>query len=295
MQIREAKAKPGRIDLIDALASVQATGLRASVEALAFPRHRLMQPRANARAVDWLAAQLAGLGLRVSVEGQMRNVVALPRDGAAPRVLVGAHLDSVALSPGADDNASGVAALVACARALAVHGCPVAYVGFNAEEEGLLGSTELSLAPGALGGVRAAHVLEMLGYCSEEEGSQRAPLPLPVGMPTVGNFLGLLSNQRSNALLDQVMALGEAYAPTLPIFGLKAHLGVERWLEVLHRSDHSPLWKAGIPAVMWTDTAEFRNPHYHRPSDTADTLDYAFLRRVTRLLVAAVARQSEEG
>jgi Zn-dependent M28 family amino/carboxypeptidase len=295
MQIREATATPGRLDLIDILASVQESGLRASVEALAFPRHRLAQKRANGRAVEWLAAELGASGLRVSVEGQYRNVVALPAGGVQPRVLVGAHLDSVALSPGADDNASGVAALVACARALSVHGLPVAYVGFNGEEEGLLGSTELAAAPGVLGGVRAAHVLEMLGYASDEPGSQRAPLPLPVGMPTVGNFLGLLSNQRSNRLLDGVMALREAYAPTLPIFGLKAHLGVERWLEVLHRSDHSPLWKAGIPAVMWTDTAEFRNPHYHRPSDTPDTLDYGFLRRVTRLLVAAVARQSEEG
>jgi hypothetical protein len=78
------------------------------------------------------------------------------------------------------------------------------------------------------------------------------------------------------------------------VLGLKVYLGIEKYFPVLGRSDHAPFWKAGLPALMWTDTSEFRNPHYHQTTDTPDTLDYAFLRRVTQLLVAAVLTESRE-
>ena len=76
--------------------------------------------------------------------------------------------------------------------------------------------------------------------------------------------------------------------------GLKVYFGVEQSLPVLGRSDHEPFWKAGIPAVMWTDTAEFRNPHYHQRSDTPETLDYGFLRAVTQVLAAYCFHQFGE-
>ncbi|HEY6330795.1 MAG TPA: M28 family peptidase, partial [Blastocatellia bacterium] len=66
------------------------------------------------------------------------------------------------------------------------------------------------------------------------------------------------------------------------------YFGAEKFLPVLRRSDHAPFWSAGIPAVMWTDTAEFRNPHYHLPSDTPDTLDYGFMASVTRSLISCL-------
>ena len=69
------------------------------------------------------------------------------------------------------------------------------------------------------------------------------------------------------------------------------YLGMEKYFSHLHRSDHAPFWEAGIPAIMWTDTSEFRNPHYHRETDTPDTLDYDFLAKVTRVVLAqAVSR-----
>jgi len=130
----------------------------------------------------------------------------------------------------------------------------------------------------------------MVGYASREPRSQRMPVPVP-GAPTVGDFIGLLTNQRSNHLVDLAVSRAEAIVPELPVVGLKVYLGLEGWLPVLHRSDHSPFWKAKLPAMLWTDTAEFRNPNYHARTDTPDTLDYAFMRRVTQLVIATVTRQ----
>lgn len=116
------------------------------------------------------------------------------------------------------------------------------------------------------------------------------PVPVP-GAPDVGDFIGLLANHRSNHLVELAAKQAEAMVPELPVVGLKVYLGLEGWLPVLHRSDHSPFWKANIPAMLWTDTAEFRNPNYHRPTDTPETLDYGFMRRVAQLAIATVMRQ----
>ncbi len=107
-------------------------------------------------------------------------------------------------------------------------------------------------------------------------------------MPDVGDFIGLLGNQGARDLVGRVKRLRAALTPGLPLVTLQTYLGVERWLPVLHRSDHSPFWRAGAPAVLWTDTAEFRNPHYHQPTDTPDTLDYGFMTEVTRLVLGSV-------
>jgi len=134
--------------------------------------------------------------------------------------------------------------------------------------------------------IREAHVLEMVGYCDHRAGSQSLPPGLPIKAPSTGNFLGILGNRRSQKLVDLILQQAHSYLSDFPVLGLKVHLGLERYFPVLARSDHDPFWKAGVPAVMWTDTSEFRNPHYHKPSDTPDTLDYSFLCMVTQLLVA---------
>jgi Zn-dependent M28 family amino/carboxypeptidase len=235
----------------------------------------------------------------VEVEGELKNVIATPRGTIdRPLILVGAHYDSVPDTPGADDNASGIAAMLACARALArLDPAPhVGFVAWNGEEDGLLGSIEFVAHRRAQGDmpIAAVHVLEMVGYARHEPGSQRMPVPVP-GAPDIGDFIGLLANQRSNHLVELAARQAEAVVPELPVVGLKVYLGLEGWLPVLHRSDHSPFWKAKIPAMLWTDTAEFRNPNYHRPTDTPETLDYTFMRRVTQLIIATVARQARGG
>lgn len=277
------------VDVIAALASVTEEGLRRAVEALAYPRHGLAQARENRRAGREVADRLSGLGYRVSFQGEQRNVVALQRGGGPARVLIGAHYDSVPATPGADDNASGTAAMLACAEALSgVPGLPVGFVAFNGEEDGLLGSSEFAAALGGEHSLEVVHILEMVGYCQHGPGTQRSPIPAPLPLPDVGDFIGLLGNQASAPIVDRVLGLRGALTPGLPAVALKTYLGIERWLPVLHRSDHSPFWRAGVPAVLWTDTAEFRNPHYHRPTDTPDRLDYGFMRRVTQLLLGSV-------
>ncbi|WP_437633686.1 M20/M25/M40 family metallo-hydrolase [Sorangium sp. So ce854] len=295
MHLRRTHAVSHQGGLIDALASVSEAELRDAVAAIARPRHMFRQRAENRRAAHYVAGALEERGYAAEIEGELGNVVAIPRGPSdRPMILVGAHYDSVPDTPGADDNASGIAAMLACARALArlEPAPPVGFVAWNGEEDGLLGSVEFVARHRAQGGapIAAAHVLEMVGYASREPGSQRMPVPVP-GAPDVGDFIGLLTNQRSNHLVELAAKQAEAMVPELPVVGLKVYLGLEGWLPVLHRSDHAPFWKAGIPAMLWTDTAEFRNPNYHRPTDTPETLDYSFMRRVTQLVIATVVRQ----
>lgn len=273
------------------LAEVSADRLRSFVERFAFPRHYLAEPAANRRARDGLVALLREFGYEPALHGPADTVVAAA--GPGPYLLLGAHYDSVPGCPGADDNASGVAAALEAARLARRHGLGGVMVAFfNREEDGLLGSRAfVADLPGRPDwAVAEAHVFEMVGYRDRAAGSQRLPPGLPgVATPPAGDFLGLLSNRRSNAAAEAVLRLAATYVPELPVLALKTYLGVERLVGHLHRSDHAPFWAAGVPAVMWTDTAEFRNPHYHRPTDTPATLDYPFLAAVTRLAVARAA------
>lgn len=277
------------------VAAVSEDHLRAQLNIVAVPRHFHAEAAENRRIGDWLFQQLQALGFQVSFQGRYRNVVALPpRLGEEPLVLVGAHYDSVPACPGADDNGSAVVALLECARLVASldRDLPVGFLLFNREEDGLLGSRDYVEAydrdrPFSIDEV---HVLEMLGFSRSEPGSQMIPKGLPMRVPVsdTGDFLALLSNRHSNPVNDRLMRIAATYCPGFPVLGFKVKLGVEQFFSVLHRSDHAPFWERNMPALMWTDTAEFRNPHYHRPSDIVATIDFAFLQNATRLLTARV-------
>ena len=127
---------------------------------------------------------------------------------------------------------------------------------------------------------------------SRTPGSQRLPYGVPpLFTSDAGNFLALLANSRSNAIAENLLKLAACYAPRTPFTALQTYLGIERFVGDSNRSDHTPFWQAGIPAVMWTDTSEFRNPHYHLASDTPDTLDYDFMADVARVALARVIAQ----
>ncbi len=267
--------------------------LRGIVEAMAVPRHYELQPENNRLTAHWIARQLRSFGYETELQGEFANVVARSRNAPdAFCVLIGAHYDSVSSTPGADDNASAVAALLACAKALAQYApeSPVCFVSFNREEDGLLGSADFVSTVSVEGktSIREAHILEMVGYSDRRPGSQAIPQGLPIQVPDRGDFLGILANKDSTAMANTVLQTARTYWPDFPVLSLKVYAGVEKLLPVLQRSDHVPFWKAGIPAIMWTDTSEFRNPHYHQPTDTPDTLDYDFLRSVSQILIATV-------
>jgi Zn-dependent M28 family amino/carboxypeptidase len=275
-----------------AIANISEEELREAVATLAAPRHYTAERDSNRRACEWIRSRLEGFRYVVRLDGPYDNVIALPRSAdGAPLVLVGAHYDSVPGCPGADDNASAVAALLACARCVAQHApnAAVAFAAFNREEDGLLGSTDFASRLTSNGlKIHAAHVLEMVGYRDRRPNSQRLPAGLRISIPDTGDFLGLVANAISHSSLDTVLFNARTYVPDLPVFGLKLPPGAEIAVADVLRSDHSPFWAAGIPALMWTDTAEFRNPHYHRPTDTPDTLDFDFLHSITRLLAGVV-------
>jgi Zn-dependent M28 family amino/carboxypeptidase len=272
----------------DALTLVSEKELEAFVQQIAYPRHFLHNQSANEQAAKWLESQFLAWGYTVSVQGQWRNIIAV-REGIEPTVLVGAHYDSVPETPGADDNGSAVAGMLMCAKVIAevAPNTPVVFVAFNREEDGLLGSIDFvqNALPEWGWHLRVAHVLEMIGYTAPK---QTTPLHFPFMLPTKGDFLGVLGNPSANTILHNLLTLACTYTPDLPVLGLSLPAGVEKVLPVLARSDHAPFWQAGIPALQWTDTAEFRNPHYHQITDTPDTLDYAYLSRITQLLLADV-------
>jgi Zn-dependent M28 family amino/carboxypeptidase len=283
-------AKPADAELKRALESVCEDFLREVVKTISIPRHYTSESQNNQFTAQWIARQLKSYGYHSFFQGTYKNVVSvLPGGNGGPLVLFGAHYDSVPGSPGADDNASAIAALLACAKAIGYYEkeAHVCFVAFNREEDGLMGSWDFitNYLPKSGLIVRQAHILEMVGYCSHSPGSQDLPPGVPVEIPDVGDFLGLIGNRRSNALIDDILEQSKSYIPGLPVLGLKVYHGLEKYVFHLRRSDHAPFWKTGIPALMWTDTSEFRNPHYHQWSDTPDTLDYVFLRQVTQLLL----------
>src|SRR5262249_24929452 len=150
---------------------------------------------------------------------------------------------------------------------------------------GFVGSRHLVEGLDGVHCLQQVHILEMVGFTNHSPGSQQNPIP-PVAVPTVGDFLGLVGTHHSGQVLDH--ALDCAGASSIPVFGLHlpdAPLELIR-AKVPHafRSDHAPFWFAGIPALMWTDTAEFRNPNYHQPTDTPETLDYDFMAEVAKLV-----------
>jgi len=273
------------------LQRISETDLRAWVNQISVPRHFIAEPAQNRATADWLAGMLHSFGYEVEIQGLSRNVVAFPKSPGGPAIVLGAHYDSVPSSPGADDNGSSVAAMLGCAFALAGTPHRIIFVAFNREEDGFLGSREFveEFLPARSIQVECAHILEMIGYAGDTPGSQHLPTALPIQLPDAGNFLGLLSNAQSAEVMRRVLQLSRVYTPALPASGLTVVRGAERLFPVLARSDHVPFWLQQIPALMWTDTAEFRNPNYHQPTDTPDTLNYTFLKQVTQLLVARLA------
>ena len=274
------------------LETITEAELREWLGRISVPRHYIAEPEANVATAKWIHETFSSLGYQVARQGFYSNIIATPKIELRRAVLVGAHYDSVPMTPGADDNGSAIAAMLGCAAACSLWRpeLPIVFVAFNCEEDGLAGSCEFvsEFVPKAPFQIECAHILEMVGFASDEPGSQRIPAGLPIKLHDVGNFLGLLANGPSTEFMNQALHSANTYVPRLPVTGLSVRLGLEKFFPVLERSDHAPFWHANIPAVMWTDTSEFRNPNYHQKSDTPDTLNYKFLRYVTQLLTASV-------
>jgi len=263
------------------------------------PRYQSLQATEQ-----YISAALTAAGYQVQrqesmVEGRScaNLVVELPgRDRAQEIVIIGAHYDTVPSSPGADDNASAVAGLLALARSLADKQFSrtvrlVAFVNeeppyFQTERMGSLVHARAAQAKGDK--IVAALILEMLGYYTDQENSQHYPAPLRYFCPSVGNFIAFVGNIDSRALVHQVIASFRKHTK-FPSAGAAAPAAIPG----IGFSDHWSFWQIGVPAVMVTDTAFFRNPHYHQASDTPDRLDYDHMARVVAGLEKVIAELAE--
>jgi len=211
-------------------------------------------------------------------------------DPSQPLIIIGAHYDGVPNSPAADDNGTGVAVLLELARIIAAQplAYPVQLIAFDLEEYGLLGSAAyVETLKAQERQVRIMLSLEMLGYCDRTPNSQTYPAGLERFYPNTGDFIALIGN--FSLILDLMKMGGEIRRSGTPC----------EWLPIPNRgqlvpstrlSDHAPFWDAGYPAVMVTDTAFMRNPHYHKESDRLDTLDLDFLTGVCQGLALALRK-----
>ena len=260
--------------------------LKSDVQTLAGEigeRNMARYPQLNA-AADFIEGSFSRAGLHplrdsYEVRGQACHNIEAEIPGTRSNVvLIGAHYDSVFGSPGANDNGSGVAALLALARRFA--GKPaqqtlrfVAFVNeeppyFLTEQMGSLVYAGRCKARGDR--ILAMISLETIGYFSDAPHSQTYPaLGLGVFYPTVGNFIGFVSNVHSRALLRRSITLFRKHAK-IPSEGA----ALPSFVPGVSWSDQWAFWQHGYPGIMITDTAPFRYPHYHSATDTPDKLDY---------------------
>lgn len=275
--------------------------LRADVRALAGdigPR-AVFRDDTLARAARWVTRRFESQGWTVARQAcdvggvECANLIVERRGTTFPDeiVIVGAHYDTVPVTPGADDNASGVAALLALSARFA-GGKPartLRFVAFANEEPVYfqterMGSRVYAKACKERGErVVAMLALETMGYYRDEKGSQKYPFPLSLFYPARGDFLAVVGNRPSQPLVARVTKLLRT-TRTIPVEAA----ALPDVLPGIGWSDHWAFWQEGYPAVMLTDTAPFRNPHYHRATDTPETLDYARLAAATQGLERVV-------
>lgn len=281
--------------------AVSSESLRRHVTVLGaeIGERNVRHPQALRRAADYIRAVWERQGYTVApheyeFDGEVwanLEVTQTGADLAAEIVLVGAHYDSVLGSPGANDNGTGVAALLELTRCLAQHRPrrTLRFVAFVNEEPPLfwtraMGSHVYARAARKRGDdIRAMLSLETIGYYSDAPGSQRYPPFLKWFYPERGNFIAFLANPRSRALLKRAVAAFRA-ATDFPA----EHLTASALVPGVGWSDQLSFWQAGYPALMVTDTALYRYPYYHTAQDTPDKVDYGALARVTQGLCAVV-------
>ena len=227
---------------------------------------------------------------RSDSEYQTNVIAELPGTISKNRVFeIGAHYDTKPNTPGADDNASGLAGLLEIARAMAGIKCrrTIRFCFFGMEETTRGGSRSHVARIISRGDERLAGILvfEMIGYRTYESNSQRTPVRIPLILwpPRTGDFITVVSDFRSSSIAAGFQKAAGKYVPTLRVFLVKR---IGRLLRDGIRSDHSMYWEAGRKGVMITDTANFRNPNYHLPSDTPETLDFEFVAQVAQTAAA---------
>ncbi len=280
---------------------VNVSAMRRTVEILTTlqpPRNANFPQSLNAAAA-YIDQQFRDAGLTTKIqefdiEGTVyRNVIGVCGAEKSDRMIVGAHYDVCGDQPGADDNASAIAGLVEIARIISQYTDDIPYridvVAYSLEEPPFFASEQMGSYVHAKSlheqGVRVRGMvcLEMIGYYTSEPDSQTYPVGVMEALyPSVGDFIAVAGNVNSSWLVN-----------TLTTQFRHTNVKVERliapaFVPGIDFSDHRSYWKFGYPAVMVTDTAFYRNPHYHLPSDTIETLDFDRMADVVKAIVSTL-------
>jgi hypothetical protein len=289
------KSHRGALPPLTEAETALAAALKRHIAAIAAREHNLVRYEELERVARYIEAALASFGYAVgrqefAVEGRpVRNIEAVIEPGTADPevVVVGAHYDSVTGSPGANDNASGSAAVIELARLLHdLEGASrkrIRLVLFVNEEPPYfrteaMGSLRFARALAARRErVTAMYSLETMGYFSSAPGSQQYPAPFGLMFPDRGDFIAFVGLMNSRALVRETVRSFRSHTAFPSIGGVAPDA-----VPGIGLSDHWAFAQAGIPAVMVTDTAPFRYPHYHRASDTPDKVDADSLARVVK-------------
>lgn len=224
-----------------------------------------------------------------------RNIIATHygRNEKTDMILLGAHYDAASGSPGADDNGSGVAVMLESANIVSKYKFDntIQFVAFTLEEPQphtihfLIGSNHFAEEARRLKRkYNAVLILESVGYTDDAEGSQIVPPFIKGQVPKTGNFLGVVADRKSKGIMTVFSDIACQYVPELPVVTYKVPFS-GRIIPETRFSDHASFWNQGYPALMLTDTAMFRNPHYHSHRDRYETLDFNFMTDVARAVV----------
>jgi len=268
-----------------------AANLRGHVAAIASREHNFLKLAELESAARYIESALAETGRSVAIQSfrsgpvDVRNIEVEVRGGARASdiIVVGAHYDSVLGAPGANDNGSGVAAVIELARLIAVEkpARTLRFVAFVNEEppfhlSDAMGSRHYARRARERGeNIVAMLSIETIGWYSDAPNSQRYPFPLGFFYPSTGNFIAFVSNLTSRSLLHEAIDAFRRHA-VIPSEAVAA----PAWIPGVDWSDHWAFWKEGYPALMVTDTAPYRYPHYHTSEDTPDKVDYERVARV---------------
>ncbi len=291
---------PSPVSLVDRAA------YEADVTTIAAPR----TPRTpHWQAVqDLCADRFAALGFEVERHAYATgvNVIGVRTGTSKPaeRVVISAHYDSVTSCAGADDNATGVAATLEAARVLSrdPHDRTLVVACWDEEERGLIGSKAYVTRAKAAGDlIVLSLVFEMIGYRSTAPMSQRTDPQLEAVFPDAsaqiaangyrGDFALVVSDESASVAVADLQAVATDVG--LPIVNISLLAALKRSLDALRRSDHAPFWDADYPALFITDTADFRNPHYHCPrgmSDAVADLDFDFAIANVKVVVGTAVK-----
>lgn len=255
------------------------------------------------RSASYVIEQLESAGYKTDIQAfkaqgkTVKNVIAEKNGHFQPNeiIVVGAHYDTVSNTPGANDNASGVACLIELAKSLSQANFQktIRFVAFVNEEPPFFQNPQMgsvvyaSRARENNEAIVAMFSLETMGYYSDESGSQRYPFPFNLFYPDTGNFIGFVGNLSSRQLVHKSIRIFRG-STDFPSEGVSS----PGFIQGIGWSDHWAFWQEGYPAIMITDTAPFRYHYYHKHDDTWEKLDYDRMARILSGLKQVIAKEA---